>query len=38
MDAKRKLLWYISNGYESDLKKVLEREYRKKHLGNPNLS
>lgn len=38
MDVKRKLLWYISNGYESDLKKVLEREYRKKHLGNPNLS
>ena len=38
MDAKRRILWYLTNGYEDELKKTLDREYRKGNLGNSNLS
>lgn len=36
--AKRRILWYISNGYGDQLRAALDREYKLGHLGDKNLS
>ena len=36
--ARNKILWYISNGQGAQLKKALEYEHKKGHLGDTNLT
>lgn len=36
--AKRRILWYLSNGYGNELRAALKQEYNKGHLGDKNLT